>query len=274
MALLWSFAFGGTAVYKHPATTKQESYGWLRRETAIVRRNHAHFTSRPPINKRNLPMKRTSLVLLLIMIGLAAPACKFTAGGIAGSGVRKTEKRDLKSFNAIDTTGAYEINISCQKPASFEIEADDNILPLIKTEVRDGILFVNSDERYHTSKPVTLRVNLPELASVTSRGAGDITIADVNSDSLKLESMGAASVDAAGKAKSVTISSTGAGKIDASRLQAEKARVEVTGAASVDVYASEQLDVSVSGAGSVDYSGNPKVVNKNVSGIGSVTKKD
>ena len=219
-------------------------------------------------------MRQTILIVLLIAIGLAAPACKFNGRGIAGSGVRKAEKRELKSFSAIDTTGAYEIHIACQKPVSFEIDADDNILPLIKTEVRDGILFVTSDQRYHTAKPVTLRINLPSLAAVTSRGAGEITIGDVNGDSLKLESMGAASIDAAGKAKSVAVSSTGAGKIDTSSLQAEKARVDVTGAASVEVYATEQLDVTVSGAGSVTYSGNPKVVNKHVSGVGSVSPEE
>jgi len=218
-------------------------------------------------------MKRKIVVLLLLACGLAPAGCKLHRG-IAGSGVRKTEKRDLKSFNAIDTTGAYEIDVTCQKPASFEIEADDNILPLIKTEVRDGILFVSNDQPYHSSKPVTLRMTLPELNSVSSHGAGQINIADANSSDLKIESTGAASVVAAGAAKSVTISSSGAGKIDTSNLRAEKARVDVNGAASVDVYASEQLDVNVSGVGHVSYSGNPKVVNKHVSGIGSVGPKD
>src|SRR5438552_996004 len=58
--------------------------------------------------------------------------------------------------------------------------------------------------------------------------------------------------------------------IDTSKLRADNAKVEVSGAASVDVYAAEQLDVNVSGAGRVSYSGNPKTVNKHVSGIGSV----
>ncbi len=219
-------------------------------------------------------MKQTILFALLPAIGFAAPACKFSGNGIAGSGLRKPEKRELKSFSAIDTTAAYEIYIACQKPASFEIEADDNILPLIKTEVRDGILFVNSDERYHTEKPITLRLNVPSLVAATSRGAGEITIGNVNGDSLKLESMGAALIGASGKAKSVTISSTGAGRIDTSKLQAEKARVDVTGAATVYVYATEQLDVTVSGAGNVIYLGHPKVVNKHVSGVGSVRPEE
>src|SRR5437879_1103152 len=116
-------------------------------------------------------MKRKTVVLLLLVCGLVLSGCKLHRG-IAGSGVRKPEKRDLKSFNAIDTTGAYEIDVTCQKPASFEIEADDNILPLIKTEVRDGILFVSSDQPYHSSKFVTLRITLSELNSVSSHGAG------------------------------------------------------------------------------------------------------
>jgi hypothetical protein len=218
-------------------------------------------------------MKTKSLLVILLTVSALICGCKF-GRGIAGSGNRKTEKRELKSFSAIDTSGAYEINITCQKPASFEIEADDNILPLIKTEVRDGVLFVSNDQEYHSSKSPTLRISLPEVNSVSSHGAGDVKIADANGSDLSLKSTGAANIDATGKAKNLTISSTGAGNIDTSKLTAEKAKVDATGAANVDVYASEQLDVSVSGVGSVTYSGNPKVVNKSVSGIGSVNPKN
>jgi hypothetical protein len=140
--------------------------------------------------------------------------------------------------------------------------------------VRDGVLYITSEKSYNPSRAVTLRISLPELTAVSSRGAGEVTIQDAKSDDLKIESMGAASIKAAGKVKSATISSSGAGDIDANRLQTEKARVTVAGAASVSVYASEQLDVSVSGVGSVTYGGNPKTVNKSVSGIGSVNQKE
>src|SRR5438552_16800197 len=128
-------------------------------------------------------MKRKTVLLLLVACGLVLSGCKFERG-LAGSGIRKTEKRDLKSFSAIDTTGAYEVDVTCQKPASFEIEADDNILPLIKTEVRDGILFVSNDQPYHSSKPAVLRIVLPDLNSVSSHGAGEIKIADARSNDL------------------------------------------------------------------------------------------
>src|SRR5438874_11711823 len=122
-------------------------------------------------------MKRKIVVLLLLACGFALSGCKLHRG-IAGSGVRKTEKRDLKSFNAIDTTGAYEIDVTCQQPGTFEIEADDNILPLIKTEVRDGILFVSNDQQYHSAKPVTPRITHSDLNTVSRDGAGTIKVDD------------------------------------------------------------------------------------------------
>jgi len=218
-------------------------------------------------------MKRKIVVGLLGVIALGASSCKLQRG-VAGSGNRKTEKREVKTFNAIDTSGAYNINVTCQKPATFEIEADDNILPLIKAEVRDGVLFVSNDQEFHSSKTPSLRISLPDLTKLTNSGAGTVNIVGANSNQLDLDLTGTASIDAGGNAKSLTISSTGAGKRNADNLHAEKARVSVSGAASVDVYATEQLDVDISGVGKVSYSGNPKVVHKNVSGIGSVNPKN
>ena len=217
-------------------------------------------------------MRKQTLLVLWAALALTVSSCQFTRG-LKGSGNLKTEKRTVASFKAIDATGAYEVDVVCQKPVNVEIETDDNILPLIKTEVRDGVLYVTSQERYNATKGVTLRISVPDLTAISSHGAGDIKIADASSNELKIDSTGAASVKATGKAKSLTISSTGAGDVDTSKLQAGKVRVSVSGAASIDVYASEQLDVSVSGVGSVNYSGNPKTVNKNVSGLGSVNQK-
>jgi hypothetical protein len=111
------------------------------------------------LSNREVAMKTKSLLIILVLVAVFG-GCKF-GRGIAGSGNRKSEKRDLKSFNAIETSGAYEVNVNCQKPAGFEIEADDNILPLLKTEVRDGTLFVSNDQEYHSSKSPTLRITLP-----------------------------------------------------------------------------------------------------------------
>ena len=215
-------------------------------------------------------MKRIAIALTLAFLALfVLSGCHV---GVHGSGVRKTEKRDLPSFTSIETSGAFEVEVNCQKPASFEIEADDNLLPIVQTEVRSGVLHVTSTKGYNSSGGIVLRITVPDLESVKSTGAGKFRVTDIKNDNFEIHSTGAAQVVATGQSKSVTISSTGAGKIDAHNLRAETADVSVTGAASVDVYASDQLDVTVSGAGRVTYSGNPKI-SKRVSGAGQVTKR-
>src|SRR6266849_4065437 len=180
--------------------------------------------------KESIPMKKTAILLTFAL------GCVFvlSACGVRGSGVRKTEKRNLPAFTAIETSGAFEVEVTCQKPASFEIEADDNILPLIETEVKGGVLRVTTTKHYSSRGSIALRIAVPNLESVKS---------------------------------------TGAGKIDANDFRAQKADVTVTGAAGVEVNVSDELDVNVSGAGRVTYTGNPKV-NKHVSGAGQVTKRE
>lgn len=217
-------------------------------------------------------MKRIACVTAFaFVLVLAIAGCHFA--NVHGSGIRKTEKRELASFKAIDTTGAYEVEVICQKPVAFEIEADDNLLPLIQTDVRDGVLYVRSDKPYNSRKAVTLRISIPNLERIKSTGAGKFHIADVKNDKFAIDSTGASNVTALGETKNLQIHSTGAGKIDASQLHAQRADVSSSGVASVDVNASDQLDVNVSGAGRVSYSGDPKV-NKNVSGAGVVSKRD
>jgi hypothetical protein len=210
-----------------------------------------------------------SLVFALIVLGLLS-GCH--VGGVHGSGVRKTEKRELQPFTAIDTTGAFNVEVTSQKPASFEIEGDDNILPLIETEVRNGVLHVSSKKSYSVRGSITLRITLPNLESVKTSGAGKFDISDLNNDSFEVDSTGAAKVTVSGQSQSVKIGSTGAGKIDAHNLRAEKADVNVTGAASVDLDVRDQLDVTVSGAGRVTYSGSPEV-REHISGAGKVTRR-
>ena len=214
-------------------------------------------------------MKRLAICLTALLLVLGG--CHL--GGVRGSGVRKTETRDLPAFTAIETTGAFDVQVTCQKTPSFEIEGDDNILPLIQTEVRNGVLRVSSHKPFNTRQPISLRINVADLTSVSSTGAGKFVVSNLKNENFEIRSTGAAFVTAEGQSTSVKIRSTGAGKIDSHDLRAARVEVNVTGAAAVDVYASEQLDVTVSGAGRVTYSGDARVT-KRVSGAGQVNKKE
>lgn len=212
-----------------------------------------------------------TMALSLLFVG---SACRYMGKGVRGSGNRKTEKRTLAAFKSVEASGAFKVNIVCQQSQTFEIEGDDNLLPIIKTDVKGGHLRVYSDTQYSASRPMEIRISIPDLEKYISSGAGDVHVSGVKNDQLVLSNTGATNIEAAGQTKFVDIESSGAGNIETNELHAERAKISVSGAANVEVYATQQLDVSVSGIGSVTYSGNPPVVNKSVSGIGRVSKKE
>src|SRR5579885_2595681 len=62
---------------------------------------------------------------------------------IKGDGVIKTESRPISEFSAVDISGGYEITWSSGKP-SLSISTDENLLPLIRTEVSGGTLQIDT----------------------------------------------------------------------------------------------------------------------------------
>jgi len=223
-----------------------------------------------PERRRVLMMRKIALVMTVALGLCLLSSCNMM--GVRGSGVRKTDQRTVPAFTAVDSAGAYEIEIAVQKPVKVELEGDDNILPMIQTEVRNGVLYLHSDKPFNTTRAITVRIGVPSLESVSNSGAGSIHITDVKGDKFAVHSSGAATVNVTGESKNLDISTSGAGSIDAGGLRAQNAKVSCSGVGNIDVNATDSLDVDISGAGHVSYSGDPKIT-KNISGVGSVTKK-
>ena len=112
------------------------------------------------------------------------------------------------------------------------------------------------------------KIQVPKLAIDVS-GAAAVTIADLATDDLRIEGSGAMKADIAGRATAQRIEISGAGDYHAPKLVSETASVGVSGAGRVLVNATKTLRIDLSGAGVVDYTGNP-VVTKSVSGLGKV----
>ena len=221
-------------------------------------------------------MKKAVFVLTL---ALALGACqhlrKMTGSDdqVVGSGVSKVEKRNVQAFTSVDLSGALEVEITAQKDLSVEIEGDDNILPLITTEVKGGVLTVGNSQSISTKSKLRLKISVPSLNGISSSGASEIVASGIRSDDFKIDTSGASNLRISGEAKTLDVEMSGAGDVDAKDLRAQKVTVNSSGAASADVYASEELSVNVSGAGNVNYYGNPKVINEDKSGAGTITKR-
>ncbi|HWS99418.1 MAG TPA: head GIN domain-containing protein [Pyrinomonadaceae bacterium] len=216
-------------------------------------------------------MKR---MIVLLAVAAALGGCQlFHKEGASGSGKTKAEKRSLSGFKAVNISGAFEVEIVAQKEAGVELEGDDNLLPLVRTEVNDGVLSIFNDRSYSTSDAIRVRISVPQLDAVSTSGASDIVVTNVKSDDFNVSTSGAGSLKISGEARTLDLEISGAGSVDTKDLRAARVSVDSSGAAEADVYASEELRVSASGAGSVNYYGDPKNVSESVSGGASVSKR-
>ncbi len=209
------------------------------------------------------------------MIGFLATAITSPAGAertVEGSGVQVTEKRDVAPFETLDLNGAFTASVTCGKVRSLEISGDDNIIPLIRTEVRDGRLYVYSSKSFTTKNSLKISVAVPDLHGVAVSGANTVSIANVENDSLKIETDGVSTATVAGKTKMLEARLSGGAALRADGLRADLVRIEVSGTGDADVYATAKLDVSINGVGSIRYRGNP-VISRQITGVGDISAK-
>lgn len=212
------------------------------------------------------------IVMLIVLMSLAVGCHHGLLNQVRGSGNRQKQSRAVGPFTSISTEGAFEIEVVSQKPLSIEVEGDDNILPLVSTEVSSNVLHIKNQGSYSVSEPIVLRISVPNLEGISASGAGAFEIEGLKNDKFEIDVNGAPTIRVSGETKLVDIKTNGAGKIDTHRLRAGRAVVDSNGVSNVSVYAADELDVKVSGPSHVTYEGDP-VVNKNVNGPGSVTKK-
>ena len=161
-------------------------------------------------------MKRTTLFLSLTLLLLSG--CHHKFGQASGSGTMKVEKREIPSFKAVDISGAFKVEIVVQKEPSLEIEGDDNLLPLVTTEVRNGVLEISNSKSYSTKHEMSVRISVPSLDAISTSGASDIVITDVKSDGFNIDVSGAGHLEVSGETKSLEVKQSGAGDVDAKDL--------------------------------------------------------
>jgi len=194
-------------------------------------------------------------------------------GGVKGSGNVATDKRGVSGFKAVEVGGVFQVEITAQKDFAVEVEADDNLLPLIKTEVHDGVLSIETEQRIKSSSPIRVRVYAPNIDSLDVSGVVNVTVNDLKNSGLNVEGSGASKIKISGVTDKLTVGVSGATKVDAESLTAVDASVDGSGASHVNVNVTGELRADLSGASKVTYSGTPSHIEKNTSGAGSVSQK-
>ena len=100
-------------------------------------------------------------ILTLFSIGLlvASAGCNpiGMSSNVKGSGIAKTEKRAMAPFDSLDVKYVGLLEVHSQGQKSLEISGDDNIIPLITTEVKNGTLYIRSTKGYSPRQKLLLQ---------------------------------------------------------------------------------------------------------------------
>ena len=237
------------------------------------------------------------LLCLAVLSTLLLTACSVEVGRPSititiGSGKVITETRDVRNFSALSLAVVGDLTITQGQTEALTIEAEDNILPHIKAEVRNGTLFISFDrenwqDRFQPTKAIKFNLALKDLTAVESSGAENIKSASIKTNrlSLKLNGVGnvkierleaseivtvisgAGNVDLAGQVTRQEATVNGVGSYRAGDLNSQVAKIAVNGAGGATLWARESLDVRIAGVGGVSYYGNPQVT-KDITGVG------
>ena len=181
---------------------------------------------------------------------------------VAGSGVRTNVTRSVATFDRVDVGGEYDVVIRVGAAPSVILEGDDNLLPLIRTEVR-GVHSGGSSD-------IAIRDVLSEAFEASVSGSSDLT-ANGDFGDLSASISGSGEIHMTGTADLIDGHVTGSGEMDLLEVRARSARVDVSGSGGVTVEVSDRLDAKVSGSGHVRYRGQP-AVQADVSGSGAVER--
>jgi Putative auto-transporter adhesin, head GIN domain len=197
-----------------------------------------------------------------------------TGGGVTGSGTLKTEVRQVSNFTSVDFSQVGTLVIDQTGAEALTITADDNLLPILTSDVSNGILHLGAkdDTNYTTKQPITYLLSVKTLTGLTFSGEGVTQVHNLNGQALMVTMSGAGSVTVQGKADSQQVTVSGAGSYDGSDFTTKTAKATVSGVGNAIINASDTLDATVSGVGNVEYLGNPTVT-AHVSGVGTVKKR-
>jgi hypothetical protein len=170
----------------------------------------------------------------------------------------------------IQVDAGIDLKISFRSKQKCVIRGDDNIVPLVTTEVIGRTLRIAIDVNYATTSDFQAFIDVPELRELIVNGSGDVTMNRVSQNAMTVLVNGSGDVSATGKVQSLIAEIHGSGDLAFEGLRTKKTEITVTGSGDAYLEVADMLKARVSGSGDVLYAGFPGKVDKKITGSGSV----
>ncbi|MBM4240260.1 MAG: DUF2807 domain-containing protein [Euryarchaeota archaeon] len=233
-------------------------------------------------------MKKYMFAAIILIIVVAASGCIGQTG--TGSGNLKNESKNVSGFNQIDLNGMGTLIITQGDKESLTVEAEDNVMPYIKTDVSNNKLSIKFENNSPVpTKPVKFYLTVKDINSIAISGSGkiesnklnakDLTIVisgagegnltNLNATTLTITISGAGKMYIAGNVTNQTITISGAGEYTANDLSSKTVTITINGAGKATLRVSDLLNAIINGGGDISYIGNPKITQQ-INGAGNI----
>ena len=212
---------------------------------------------------------------------------------VKGNGVLKSEVRAATGFTGVGVSLPAKVEVRLGAVESVTVEADENLLPLIETSVRNGSLQIKPVRRNLSieSRAIRVLVQARQIEQLDIGGSGSILAETLRGPRLKLAIGGSGSMDLrgietdrvdvsvggsgdvklAGTVRRFEASIAGSGEVEGPGLLADEAQITIAGSGAAQLGIRKLLDVTVAGSGAVRYFGDP-VVKRTILGSGVIRR--
>ncbi len=204
------------------------------------------------------------LFLLILVAGIGvASAETVSMRGVKGNGRMQREQRQVGRFDRIVSLGSMDVRVQ-QSPSAqgVVVEAEANVLPLVETMVRGGVLTIKykSGSSFSTRRGVRITVTTPVLRSAELRGSGDLHFArGFRQPSLEVSLAGSGDVSFADAAidGDLLVNVKGSGDVEGQVMTGGNVRITLLGSGDVSLSLGrpQSVGASLNGSGDVNLRG-------------------
>lgn len=252
-------------------------------------------------------MKKT-IVTIAVLLAVSSVVSCYAGPWIMGSGRIITEERTVSEFHSVDLRGTGKLYVTQGESQRLVVTTDDNIMPILRTDVRNGVLVIYIEPGVRHLTTLEVKVTMIKVRGLSLSGSGviegrnqirsdsvnlrisgsgdaflDIMARDVTTKlsgsgkmSLHLDSgslvstiSGSGKLHLTGETNIHEYNSSGSGKLRAYDLRTKNTSVKISGSGNCEINVSNHLNVRISGSGAVLYRGSPQIESR-VSGSGSI----
>ncbi|MCB0374766.1 MAG: DUF2807 domain-containing protein [Sinomicrobium sp.] len=240
-------------------------------------------------------MTTLAKILITLLVSLFFVSCNIDmmSQGKRGNGHVTDESRSVtENFTVIKASEGLDVYVTQGNKTSIVVEADENIIDLIRTDINDGVLRIHTEKRIGRAKAKKVHVSLPDITRLTASSGADLEsrgvitadnlvldcssgadiIVTVKANEVECNASSGSDIRVSGTAETLIADASSGSDIKARDLEVKRCIAEASSGADITVNASEEISASAGSGGDVKYSGSPNVVKKNSSRSGSVKK--